>query len=142
MLGVVRHAAACPKFSKITSCQYFRKGLNYCIYFLHLVRHLRSYNIIHNIIFVGIIQACWKVLWLVNQQYGFWKKMSISVCLWLWFASVILHIPYIWEKFGSQVLKKSSSRVRWKCSQEISLQDFLIFIISKNIWCIIFIFCM
>ena len=37
MLGLVRHARACPRFSKITKQQYFWEGLSYFVYLLNVV---------------------------------------------------------------------------------------------------------
>ena len=86
MLGLVRHARACPRFSKITKQQYLRKGLSYFVYLLHVVTHpwkLQCY-----VVLVGYGPACPKFSEATNQY--FWKRscdfvdfLQVVICILL-----------------------------------------------------------
>ena len=73
MLGLVRHARGCPRFSKITKQQYLWVGLSYSGYLLHVVTHpwkLQCY-----VVLVGYGPACPKFSEATNHQY-LWKGCS------------------------------------------------------------------
>ena len=75
MLGLVRHARACPRFSKITKQQYLWEGLSYFVYlFLHVVTQSWKLQCYH-VILVGYGPACPKFSEATNHQY-LWKGCS------------------------------------------------------------------
>ena len=74
MLGLVRHARACPRFSKITKQQYLRKGLSYFVYLLHVVTHPWKLQCYH-VVLVGYGLACSKLSEATNRQF-LWKGLS------------------------------------------------------------------
>ena len=74
MLGLVRHARACPRFSKITKQQYLWEGLSYFVYLLHVVTHSWKLQCYHFVL-VGYGLACPKFSGTTNHQY-LWKGLS------------------------------------------------------------------
>ena len=72
LLGLVRHARACPRFSKITKQQYVWEGLSYFVHLLHVVTHSWKLQCYH-VILVGYGLACPKFSEATNHQ-----------CLWKW----------------------------------------------------------
>ena len=87
MLGLVRHARACPKFSKITKQQYLWEGLSYFVYFLHAVTHPWKLQCYHAVL-VGYGVACPKFSEATNQYL--WKGscdlvdfLQVVICILL-----------------------------------------------------------
>ena len=74
MLGLVRHARACPRFSKITKQQYLWEGLSYFVYLLHVFTHPWKLHCYH-VVLVGCGPACPKFSEATNHQY-LWKGCS------------------------------------------------------------------
>ena len=58
LLGVVRQTRAYSKFFEITICQYFEKGLSFCIDYFHVVRHPCKLQFDHYISSVRCGQGC------------------------------------------------------------------------------------
>ena len=70
MLGLVRHARACPRFSKISKQQYLWERLSYFVYLLHAVTHPWKVQCYH-VDLVGYRPTCPKFPETTNQY--FWK---------------------------------------------------------------------
>ena len=85
-LGSVRHARACPVFSKITKQQYLLKGLSYFVYLLHVVTHPWKVQCYHVILF-GYGPACLMFSEATNH-------ISLERVVWFcwFFASSYLHL--------------------------------------------------
>ena len=88
MLGLVRHARACPRFSKITKQQYLWKGLSYYVHLLHVLTHLWKLHCYH-VVLVGFGAACPKFSEATNHQY-LWKGscdfvdfLQVVICILL-----------------------------------------------------------
>ena len=86
MLGLVRHARACPRFSKITKQQYLWEGLSYFVYLLHVVTHpwkLQCYHVVL-VVLVGMPKVIWS-----NKS-----PISLEKIEWFcwFFASSYLHL--------------------------------------------------
>ena len=71
--GLVRHAGACPKFSKITKQQYFWEGLSCFVYMLHLVTHIWKLQ-----------SCCFSWVWSGMPKVP-WNKLQISLERVEWF---------------------------------------------------------
>ena len=81
MLGLVRHARGCPRFSKITKQQYLWVGLSYSGYLLHVVTHpwkLQCY-----VVLVGYGPACPKFSEATNHQYLWKGSCGFVICILL-----------------------------------------------------------
>ena len=85
MLSLVRHARACPRFSKITKQQDIWEGLSYFVYLLHVVTHPRKLQCYH--VLVGYGSACPKFSEATYYQY-LWKGSSDFVD----FLQVVIYI--------------------------------------------------
>ena len=83
MLGLLRHARARPRFSKITKQQYLWEGLSYFVYFLHVVIHPWKLHCYH-VVLVGYSLACQKFAEALNHQY-LWKVL----CFFFFLQAVI-----------------------------------------------------
>ena len=88
MLGLVRNARACPRFSKITKQQYLWEGLSYFVYLLHAVTHSWKLQCYHAVL-VGYVVACPKFSEATNHQY-LWKGscdfvdfLQVVICILL-----------------------------------------------------------
>ena len=132
LLGLFRHAQACPRFPKIKQ-QYLREGLSYFVYLLHVVTHQWKLQCYH-VVLVGYAPACPKLSETTNHQY-LWKRSSdfvdflqVVVCLLL-----DIHCSYKICYFG-QALSGIAS-------QPIRLSDVLNLKNSRTIWGIKLIFC-
>ena len=71
MLGLARHARACPRFSKISKQQYLWERLSYFVYLLHVVTHSWKLHCYH-VDLVGYGPTCPKFPEATNHQY-LWK---------------------------------------------------------------------
>ena len=82
MLGLVRHALACPRFSKIIKQQ----CLSYFVHLLHVVTHQWKLQC-HHVILLGYGLACLKFSEATNHQC-LWK----GLCDFVDFGSSYLHL--------------------------------------------------
>ena len=111
MLGLVRHARACPRFSKITKQQYLRKGLSYFVYLLHVVTHpwkLQCY-----VVLVGYGPACPKFSEATNHQY-LWKGCSDFVDFLQVVICILLDIHWSYKNmlFWVGIVRHSFSAIK------------------------------
>ena len=129
MLGLVRHARACPRFSKITKQQYLWEGLSYFVNLLSVVTHLWKLQCYH-VILVGYGPACPKFSEATNHQY-LWKGCSdfvdflqVVICIlldihWsyknmLFWAGLFKHSLSANQIVRCFKLKKLKNHMRWQ----------------------------
>ena len=134
MLGLVRHAGACPTISKIIKQQYLWEGLSYFVYLLVVVTHqwkLQCYQVV----LVGYGPACPKFSETTNHQY-LWKGLNdfggflqVVICILL-----DTHCSYKNILFLGLALSGIAS-------QPIRFSDVLNLKNAKTIWGINLIFC-
>ena len=125
LLGLFRHALACPVFSKITQCLYPWEGLSYFVYLLHVITHLWKVQRYHAILF-GYGPACPKFPE-INCQY-LWKGFSnfvdfldVIICILLgihWSCNNIL----FWV--GTVMHRLSASHIV-RCFQLKNLKNYM-----------------
>ena len=108
LLGLFRHAQACPRFPKIKQ-QYLREGLSYFVCLLHVVTHQWKLQCYH-VVLVGYAPACPKLSETTNHQY-LWKRSSdfvdflqVVVCLLL-----DIHCSYKNMLFWAGIVRHSLS---------------------------------
>ena len=95
MLGLVRHARACPRFSKITKQQYLWEGLSYFLYLLHVVTHSWKLQCYH-VVSVGYVASCPKFSEATNHQYL--RKGSCDFVDFLQVICILLDIHWSYKK--------------------------------------------
>ena len=115
MLGLVRHARACPRFSKIKQ-QYHWEELSCFIYFLHVVTDPWKLQCYH-VILVGYGPECPKFSETTNHQY-LWKGLSDFVDFLQVVICILLDIHWSYKNmlFWAGIVRHSLSAnhiVRW-----------------------------
>ena len=109
MLGLVRHARACPRFSKITKQQYLWEGLSYFVYLLHVVTHSWKLQCYH-VVLVGYGPAYPKFSEATNHQY-LWKWSCEFVDFVLAVICILLDIHWNYKNmlFWAGIVRHSHS---------------------------------
>ena len=110
MLGLVRHARACPRFSKITKQHYLWEGLTYFVYlFLHVVTQSWKLQCYH-VVLVGYGPACPKFSEATNHQY-LWKGCSDFVDFLQVVICILLDIHWSYKNmlFWAGIVRHSLS---------------------------------
>ena len=109
MLGLVRHARACPRFSKITKQQYLWEGLSYFVYLLHVVTHPWKLQCYH-VVLVGYGLACSKLSEATNRQF-LWKGLSDFVDFLQVVICILLDIHWSYKNmlFWAGIIRHSLS---------------------------------
>ena len=94
-MGLVRHAWACPTFSKITNCQYLWERLSYFVYLLHVVTPPGKLQCYH-VVLVGYGPACPKFSEITHCQY-LWRGLSDFVDFLHVVISILLGIHWSYQ---------------------------------------------
>ena len=133
MLGLVRHARACPRFSKITKQQYLWEGLSCFVYLVHVVTHPWKLQCYH-VVLVGYGPACPKFSEATNHQYR-WKGSCDFVDFLQVVICILLDVHWSYKNilFWTGILRHSLwANQIIRC---FNLKN------SKRIWDIKWIFC-
>ena len=137
MLGLVRHARACPRFSKVTKQQYLWERLSYFVYLLHVVSHPWKLLCCH-VVLVGYGLACPKFSETTNHQY-LWKGfidfvdfLQVVICIlldihWsyknmLFWAGIVRHSLSANQIVRCFKLKKLKKDMRYQDGSLVSLK--------------------
>ena len=110
MLGLVRHARACPRLSKIKKQHYLWEGLTYFAYlFLYVVTQSWKLQCYH-VISVGYGPACPKFSEATNHQY-LWKWSCDFVDFLLVVICILLDIHWNYKNmlFWAGIVRHSHS---------------------------------
>ena len=134
MLGLVRHARACPRFSKISKQQYLWERLSYFVYLLHFVTH--PWKLQYYVDLVGYGPTCPKFPEATNHQY-LWKGSCNFVDFLQAVICILLDIDWTYKNmlFWAGIVRDSLS-----VNQIVRLSDVLNLKNSKTIWGIKLIF--
>ena len=109
MLGLVRHARTCLRFSKKTKQQYIWERLSYFVYLLHVVTQLCKLQCYH-VVLVGYGPTCPKFSEETNHQY-LWKWSCEFVDFLLVVICILLDIHWNYKNmlFWSSIARHSHS---------------------------------
>ena len=107
MLGLVRHARACLRPTKITKQQYLWEWLSYFTYLLHAVTRPWKLQCYH-VVLVGYGPACPKFREAINYQY-LWKGSCDSVDFLQVVICILLDIHWSYKNmlFWSGIVRHS-----------------------------------
>ena len=109
MLGLVRHARTCPRFSKIKKKKYLWEGLSYFLHLLSVVTHFWKLQCYH-VILVRYGPACPKFSEATNHKY-LWKGSCEFVGLLLVVICIVLDIHWNYKNmlFSAGIVRHSHS---------------------------------
>ena len=112
MLRLVRHARACPRFSKISKQQYLWERLSYFVYLLHVVTHPWKLQCYH-VDLLGYGPTCPKFPEATNHQY-LWKGSCNFVDFLQAVICILLDIHWSYKicYFGLEVSGIASQPIR------------------------------
>ena len=116
LLGLVRHAQACPTLSKTIKHQYLWEGLSYFVYLLHIVTHPWKLQFYH-IVLVG---------YEINSQC-LWKGLSDFVDFLHAIICILLDIHWSYKNMlllGGILKRRFSANQIFRCFKLKKLENY------------------